>query len=98
MAKKKEERVWHLHGCTRCHIRYEDTCRTSDVDGLCRACRGLRTWTLLIENAASKDCCIASSRAATKEEKTTYRLAGTSHWFICPTCKRTQPHNPRTWS
>jgi hypothetical protein len=84
----------HAHGCTSCHTRYEDACLTPDTDGRCTGCRGGKPWTLLIENASPKTCCIAQGRPATKDERKTYKLAGAHVWFICPTCKRTHPFDP----
>jgi hypothetical protein len=84
----------HAHGCTRCHIRYQDACREL-ADRLCTGCRGGRPWQLLIDNASPKDCCVATARLATKDEKSTYRLAGTRLWFICAQCKRTHPFDPK---
>ena len=86
----------HAHGCRRCHIRYEDACRTPTSDDLCTACRGGRAWQLLIDNAAVHSCCFLSARLVRKDEKATYRLAGTVLWFICTRCARTHPYDPRS--
>lgn len=86
----------HAHGCKRCVVRYEDACATPGEDGLCTGCRGGKVWQLLIDNRLPVDCCRELSRLATKEQKLTYRLGGTRLWFICPTCARTHPFNPRT--
>lgn len=92
---KALSRNLHAHGCRDCHIRYEDACATPAADGACKACRGLRVWQLLIDNAAPKDCCVDTARMVTKDEKKAYRLAGAHLWFICQTCKRTHPTDPR---
>lgn len=86
----------HAHGCTHCGIRYEDACADPGTDGRCTACRGGRPWLLLIDGASPKDCCRETARLARKDEKKTYRLAGTRLWHICTACKRTHPFNPRT--
>jgi hypothetical protein len=86
----------HAHGCIRCVTRYQDACRTPAVDGLCTSCRGGRAWQLLIDNALPRDCCREQARLVTKEQKVSYSLAGTRLWFICPSCARTHPFNPRT--
>lgn len=97
MGKRSLVGSLHAHGCRQCHIRYQDACPTPAEDATCKGCRGLRVWQLLIDGAASKDCCIATARLVTKDEKDTYRLAGSHLWFICTVCKRTQPHDPRRW-
>ncbi len=84
----------HAHGCTRCHERYVDACQKLKDDALCTRCRGGRPWMLLIHNAHPQDCCTASSRLASKDEREAYRLAGAHIWFICATCKRTHPYDP----
>jgi hypothetical protein len=85
----------HAHGCRSCHFRYEDACERPNLDGLCTTCRGGHAWQLLIVNAEPKQCCLDTARLATKEERDTYKLAGTHLWFICLTCKRTHPFDPR---
>jgi hypothetical protein len=85
----------HAHGCTNCHVRYQDACADVAVDARCIKCRGGRPWQLLIDNAAPQDCCRRLSRLVTKAEKATYSLAGGHLWHICPDCKRTHPTSPR---
>ncbi len=96
MASKKLFGRLHAHGCRDCHTRYEDACIAPDQDGRCTACRGGRPWQLLIENARPKTCCIDQSRLASKDDRATYRLAGTHLWWICTSCKRTHPYDPKT--
>lgn len=86
-----QKKVWHVHACRRCRIRYVDTCRQPGEDDICTGCRGGRPWQLLIDNAAPHTCCIAA-RLVTKDERERYRLAGSCNWHICPTCKRTHTH------
>jgi hypothetical protein len=86
----------HAHGCIRCHLRYQDACRQHTEDGLCTSCRGGKAWQLLIDNASPKDCCTATARLVTKDERSSYRLAGAHVWFICATCKRTHPFDPKS--
>jgi hypothetical protein len=95
MGSKSLSGSRHAHGCTRCAVRYEDACTEHTIDGLCTACRGGRAWQLLIDNAAPHECCTHNSRLVSKAEKITYHLAGTRLWFICATCSRTHPFNPR---
>lgn len=84
----------HAHGCRRCRIRYTDTCDTRIDDGLCTGCRGGIVLQYLLDSIAPHHCCATNSRLATKEEKTSYALAGRSNWHICQTCRRTHPINP----
>jgi hypothetical protein len=87
----------HAHGCTRCHLRYDDACADPATDGRCVACRGGKAWQLLIDSNAPRDCCRQQARLVHgKEEKERYRLAGSGLWFICPTCARTFPTNVRS--
>lgn len=85
----------HAHGCVRCTTRYQDACADIAVDGLCTACQGGRPWQYLIDSAAPHKCCESNSRLVSKDEKQIYRLAGSRLWFICSTCSRTHPFNPR---
>lgn len=87
MAESKK--TWHVHACRHCRLRYEDNCKTPKDDEQCVGCRGGHPFQLLVDGARPRDCCV-NSRLVTKDEKSTYRLAGTANWFICPTCKRTQ--------
>lgn len=91
MAGKK---TWHKHSCRGCRIGYVDGCEAPKDDGLCTGCRGGRPWDLLVDNDRPRDCCV-NSRLATKDEKSSYRLAGRANWHICPTCKRTQSFKPQ---
>jgi hypothetical protein len=86
---------YHAHGCVRCGTRYQDACESHQVDALCTTCRGGRAWQLLIDNAAPHPCCHQHARLVTKDEKQIYRLGGTRLWFICSSCARTHPYNPR---
>jgi hypothetical protein len=86
---------FHAHGCVRCTTRYQDACQNFHDDGLCTSCRGGRAWQYLIDSAAPHECCRTNARMVTKNEKQVYRLAGTRLWFICATCARTHPFNPR---
>lgn len=85
----------HAHGCTGCATRYEDACATPAVNGRCTRCRGGRAWQLLIDNRLPGPCCRDKARLVTKAQKETYRLGGTTLWFICPQCARTHPFDPR---
>ncbi len=85
----------HAHGCIRCQTRYEDACDDSSTDALCVECRGGRGFTLLIENARPRLCCQARSSIVTKDQRDTYRLAGSKVWWICRDCARTHPFNPK---
>jgi hypothetical protein len=87
--------TYHAHGCVRCTTRYMDACEMHTDDALCTPCRGGLAWQELIDSAAPHDCCRLNSRLVTKDEKGTYKLAGTRLWFICSTCARTHPFNPR---
>jgi hypothetical protein len=80
----------HAHGCKRCAIRYEDACTDPLTNGPCTSCRGGRAWQLLIENALPQQCCLEHSRLATKDERETYRLAGSTLWWICSRCAPTR--------
>ena len=80
-----------------CATRYEDACRTPDVDERCITCRGGRGWHDLIEEARPKTCCQANSRLVTKEQRAAYKLAGGRMWFICKECARTHPFDPTTY-
>ncbi len=88
----------HAHGCVRCTTRYTDACQTHLEDGLCTACQGGIPWQALIDSAAPHACCQVNSRLVTRDEKAIYKLAGTRLWFICSTCARTHPFNPRRTS
>ncbi len=92
---KKLAGTYHAHGCRRCRTRYQDACTTPDQDTLCDACRGLKPWQLLIDNAAPHPCCTTNARLVLTAEKAIYRLAGGWLWFICKTCARTHPFDPR---
>lgn len=92
-ARKKKTAHWH--GCKRCQSPYEDACAQTKEDGLCSPCRGLAPWQYLIDNKKPRACCVAGSRTVTKDEMRSYSLAGARTWFICPTCSRTQPFDPK---
>lgn len=92
MAEKK---TVHRHGCRRCRIPYEDTCKTPKQNELCTGCRGGIPWLLLIDNARPRQCCVDTSRLVTKDELKRYTLAGEASWWICATCKRTQIFKPK---
>jgi hypothetical protein len=96
MSAKSFKNTLHAHGCTRCHLRYQDACADPATDARCTTCRGGRGWQLLIDNAAARACCRVSARLVSNEEKDRYRLAGSGLWFICPTCARTFPTNVRS--
>lgn len=94
MARKSSLPEWHAHGCTRCHLKYQDTCDTPQTNGLCTKCRTGRGWELLIDNARPKDCCrLECRRVTSKQEIATYRLRGDAPWFICTTCARQHPYD-----
>jgi hypothetical protein len=95
VAKRSLSGDRHAHGCTRCRVRYEDACTTPDTDGLCTTCRGGRAWQALIDSAAPHPCCLEHSRLVTKDQKSTYKLAGAHLWFLCRECHRTHPFDPR---
>lgn len=96
MARSKNlSGIYHAHGCRRCNVRYDDACTTPTQDDLCTACRGLRPWQVLIDGALPRDCCRQKARLVTKDEIAIYKLAGTRMWFICPTCARTHPFDPK---
>lgn len=97
MAETKATHV-HAHGCRQCDGRYEDTCDDNKSDTVCGSCRvgkSLDQRGLLFDNRRPKECCRDNSRPASKEEIKTYRLAGAHKWWICATCKRTHPFNPK---
>jgi len=92
-SRKKKGNTPHYHGCRRCHHVYEDACDAKTENGLCVFCRGGNGWQLLRDNRSPKPCCRVSARMPTKDERVSYRLAGNSLWFICDTCKRSQPYD-----
>lgn len=93
MARKTAGSL-HAHGCRRCRTRYQDACLSPEADARCTSCNGGRAWQLLIDNANPRPCC-QQARLATKEERERYRLAGQQLWFICLTCARTHPFDPK---
>lgn len=95
MAGKSLAGSLHAHGCAACHTRYEDACPTPADDARCTPCRGGQPWQYLIDNRAPRDCCRQNARLATKDDKSRYKLAGSRLWFICPTCSRTHPFDPK---
>lgn len=85
--------TYHAHGCRRCRVRYADACDERRDDDLCTSCRG--GIPQLLNSYTPRDCCYATSRLVTKDERTSYALAGRSNWHICATCKRTHPAKPQ---
>ena len=94
-SKTTGKKTVHWHGCITCPSAYEDNCSDTTTDGRCALCRGGRGFDLLINNRKPADCCRTDARLVTKEEKTTYRLAGARIWFRCRTCARTHPFDPK---
>lgn len=95
MATKKITGSHHAHGCSACHTRYEDACLTPDQDQKCSACRGLKAWQYLIDSFGPHQCCRETARLVNKDDKQRYKLAGKHLWFICRTCSRTHPFDPK---
>src|SRR4051794_21987806 len=95
-SPRKDKKTVHWHACTEpsCRIKYEDTCETPPVDGLCTRCRGYLPWWELIESAMWSECCFANTRPVTKQEIKSYSLAGSQTWFRCKTCARMQVYEP----
>jgi hypothetical protein len=95
-ARKGSKKTVHWHACRRCRLTcYEDNCDTPPINALCTSCRGGRAWQLLVEGRKPRPCCREQARLVRKDEKATYRLAGDTLWFICPTCARTHPYDPK---
>ena len=99
-VKRAARRItgYHRHGCTQCGQRYDDACTSSDVNGRCHVCRGVRPGlTPWEESYAPRDCCRALSRPASEAEVEDYKLGGPGPWWICQPgtgCARTHPYNP----
>lgn len=87
----------HAHGCNQCSARYTDGCRYPHVNGLCQDCRGTTygrpSWDRHFD---PRTCCRRHSEPAGLRERETYSLGGEGRWWICSTCKRTHPYDPRT--
>lgn len=96
MATRSGSKTAHAHGCTKCRVRYEDDCTDPSVNGLCTGCKGHMPWIVLIENRLPKDCCRVFSREMKDiKERKQYSLAGSTAWFKCHECGRTQIYDPR---
>lgn len=93
----KLDGVAHAHRCRACAVRYQDACHSAGLDDRCARCRSGsdREHPLWVINHMPQDCCRHDSRLATHDDRKTYHLGGTSTWWICSTCKRTHPNNPK---
>lgn len=85
----------HAHACTACRERYEDPCKTADVDALCASCAGGSPVSFTRLNRMPQPCCRVKSQSATSELRQQYRLGGAGPWWICLSCKRTHPYDPK---
>lgn len=85
----------HAHACLQCGERYEDACETSAEDDICASCRHGHPWPFWRTSRLPQTCCRSNSRKATKDDRSTYRLGGQATWWICLTCKRTHPYDPK---
>lgn len=85
----------HAHACTTCGERYGDNCANSPQDEVCPACKAGHGWPLWRTNRLPADCCKIESAPTTKDDRALYRLGGAVDWWICKTCKRTHPYDPK---
>lgn len=93
MARRKTVKEVHVHGCSACHGRYEDTC---DEPSNNRECGHCESASVLVLARRPHVCCFTNSRMARKDEVEKYLLSKGCQWFICTTCKRTFPYrNPK---
>jgi hypothetical protein len=84
----------HHHACTRCRRRYHDACETPAVDGVCNSCRTgrLSTWVAATE---PRPCCLTDAMPADRYDRDKYLLAGPGPWWVCRTCARQFPTQPK---
>lgn len=81
----------HWHGCTQCHLAYDDACETPRVNGVCVDCRGGRPRSLLMRGRDPKGCCIDNTEMVDDEVRARYKLAGPGPWYQCRICYRSHP-------
>lgn len=104
MAKKKDYReafadTIHVHGCMRCHVRYEDTCSEPMEDAMCVLCwhegdppGGKLPW--WPEGWLPAECCPGSSRRLDPDDERSLellnqqKLVGMHTWWRCKECAR----------
>lgn len=87
----------HSHGCSGCSSYYTDACQTPLINQLCKDCRpdmphGRPSWD---RDRDPLPCCRAEVRLATAQQLLTFRLGGNTAWWICTSCVRTHPYDPR---
>lgn len=84
----------HYHGCHNCRRRYPDACETPTKNGICPSCKTGRL-SIHMTGIEPRECCRASARVANKNDLKTYRLRGSSPWWLCMECARQFPFDPR---
>lgn len=94
MARTSTKRTAHYHACTRCHVRYEDTCENQGQNEECSSCRR-GELSRYQESVLPRECCLDNCRLARKDELKTYDLRGGGNWWICATCARQFGRNPK---
>lgn len=88
--------VFHAHGCLGCGRRYADTCRSPLANGRCNTCRLGHPPSVTDLNREPRACCKEDSKLVTDNETLNrYNLGGPGPWWLCRTCSRTQPRNPK---
>lgn len=108
MSRRRGKKVGlHHHRCTRCGCRYDDTCQAQVTgkrggiktepgpDTLCPACATGNPNPWWYEGRLPAPCCAVNVRSVRREELEIYRLAGAAEWWICTTCFRAHPFDPR---
>lgn len=84
----------HVHACPACRDTFTDNCRTPECDVRCNSCiSGIPSVFAISRRPV--DCCYGTTRLATKDERKTHRLGGTTTWWLCATCHRTFGYNPK---
>lgn len=76
----------HYHGCIHCKNRYCCSCYSPELDDVCTDCRQDRS-TFIQMGERPRECCV-NRRLATKDDRSTYLLAGPGPWWMCRVCSR----------
>ncbi len=87
----------HSHGCSVCSAYYTDACADPLVNAPCTGCQGLPHGRPSWDRGPDPiECCRRDVRLATARQLNSFRLGGDGPWWICGTCNRTHPYDPRT--
>jgi hypothetical protein len=87
---------FHAHRCIDCNLRYEDACHEPRVNATCGCKTRLHNRPVWLRDKDPQECCRLYSVEVTDPvilER--YALGGDTPWFMCQTCFRSHPVDPR---